>query len=374
MATYYVSKDGNNANNGLGPDASHATNKPWLTFGKALSTLTSGDVAYIAPGVYREVNTLSATWASETIFRGDPRNVQGFRNGSGVRVPPGAVRITGYTTNDTTAGSASAVLTTNGKSYGSFEDLYFHPYQGVKAIDADDGASTNLRFTRCYLQAVSGAGIYLRANYGVVSNFTLENCIVCSGGSGQAFRFSTVTGTGSDWDANVILRNNVLISQSFTTVHIRKADASPNLGGGVDVTGCFVLGANPIYTEHISTTYKLVLRNSHIIGSSQALLAGAVNQIDTDYNYILGVSADGNVTRGANDQELNWSGALNLFGSGKLFGLYGGQPPFALWSDSPLIGAGTGSETLDLFGKTRPNPISMGAVEYYTPPTRGFSS
>jgi hypothetical protein len=46
MATYYVSNSGgSDSNNGLGPDASDATNKPWLTIGKALgaSGISSGD-------------------------------------------------------------------------------------------------------------------------------------------------------------------------------------------------------------------------------------------------------------------------------------------------------------------------------------------
>ena len=35
MTTYYADfVNGNDANNGLGPDASHANNKPWKTIGK----------------------------------------------------------------------------------------------------------------------------------------------------------------------------------------------------------------------------------------------------------------------------------------------------------------------------------------------------
>lgn len=85
--TYYVSPEGSNSNNGLGPDASHATNKPWLTVDYAMSTATTvGDTVYIAPGVYREVcvNDASGSSGNPISFIGDPRNEQGFKNSSGV--------------------------------------------------------------------------------------------------------------------------------------------------------------------------------------------------------------------------------------------------------------------------------------------------
>lgn len=48
MTTYYVSPNGSDSNNGLGPDASHASNKPFLTIGKILGASGVG-VAYLVP-------------------------------------------------------------------------------------------------------------------------------------------------------------------------------------------------------------------------------------------------------------------------------------------------------------------------------------
>src|ERR1051325_3311383 len=97
MTTYYVSPSGSDSNNGLGPDASHASNKPWLTIGKALgaSGIASGDIVYIAPGTYREVVTVNMTSATvETQVIGDPANAQGFKNGSGVLLAAGEIQWT----------------------------------------------------------------------------------------------------------------------------------------------------------------------------------------------------------------------------------------------------------------------------------------
>ena len=68
MATYYLDfVNGSDANNGLGPDASHASNKPWKTLGKLLgaSGFASGDTAYLSPaGPFREVVTVAMTSAA----------------------------------------------------------------------------------------------------------------------------------------------------------------------------------------------------------------------------------------------------------------------------------------------------------------------
>ena len=88
MTTYYVDyTNGSDSNNGLGPDASHASNKPWKTIAKLLgaSGMASGDTAYLAPGVYRERVTVAMTSATgETFVIGDPLNTQGFKTSGGV--------------------------------------------------------------------------------------------------------------------------------------------------------------------------------------------------------------------------------------------------------------------------------------------------
>ena len=66
MATYYISNWGSDSNNGLGPDPTHASNKPWLTIAKALGAagIASGDTVYLCPGTYRELVTVNMTSAT----------------------------------------------------------------------------------------------------------------------------------------------------------------------------------------------------------------------------------------------------------------------------------------------------------------------
>lgn len=88
MSTYYIdSTNGSDSNNGLGPDASHASNKPFLTIGKLIAAsgvFVNGDIAYIAPGYYRETITVGITsLTSEGQIIGDSANSKGFKTSGG---------------------------------------------------------------------------------------------------------------------------------------------------------------------------------------------------------------------------------------------------------------------------------------------------
>ena len=115
MTTYYVRKSGSDGNNGTSPATA------WLTISKALgaSGISSGDTAYIGPGVYREsitVDMVSAT--SETFVIGD---VLGANTGD----DPGEVRITNYMTDDTTAPTDQDFIDLHGRDYLTFQNIIF---------------------------------------------------------------------------------------------------------------------------------------------------------------------------------------------------------------------------------------------------------
>ena len=65
QTTYYVSKSGNDSNNGT------SLNTSFLTIGKAISVISAGDKIYIRHGVYHEdltLNNLDATSSNKTLI------------------------------------------------------------------------------------------------------------------------------------------------------------------------------------------------------------------------------------------------------------------------------------------------------------------
>ena len=123
MTTYYLDPvNGSNLNNGRGPDASHASNKPFATIGKLIAASgvmspTGGDVAYLAPGVYRERVVMGITSPNaENQIIGDPTHSKGFKTSGGSLVAPAPVVWTGFETNDTSLPSAAAAVLEAGLS------------------------------------------------------------------------------------------------------------------------------------------------------------------------------------------------------------------------------------------------------------------
>lgn len=377
MATYYVDPDnGNNANNGLGPDASHGTNKPWATFGKVFSTAASGDLIYFAPGVYREVNTLSQTWTSETILRGDPTNAQGFKDASGVLKASGVVRLTGFTTNDTTAGTASTLLVCTNRDFLTFENIYFEPYRGQVAISMTGGTCNDIKFQQCTIQTSGAYGLQLTLNFGQVANLLVDRCIILTNGGGSTNPISVVhtSGTGADWNPNIDVRNSILFSNGYNPVGYLKSGASANVAGGMDVRNCILIGKNCVDVGNSSLTIPWYFRNNYMLASERCYSGQNTAQVDSDYNWMQSPSGNLNVTLGANDHDTAWSGHID-FGASQLWGLAPGAPPFFPRIGSPLLNSGEGNNLSgDLYNKARPNPNSRGPFEYYPPLAWGSAS
>ena len=87
MATYYVSKQGNDSENGTTPALA------WLTIDHAVDTVSAGDTVYVAPGNYIEVVTNGVTGTSGNVITiiGDP-GCEKFVDIEGIT--PGLVRLT----------------------------------------------------------------------------------------------------------------------------------------------------------------------------------------------------------------------------------------------------------------------------------------
>jgi len=201
MATYYVTKQGDDAHAGTGPEPANA----WLTIGEAVSNVAAGDTVYIGPGIYRETLTLATagTSGSRISWRGDPDGRYCTSE------TPGRVRITGADSDELEG--ATDVISENGQAYNDWYDLYIDG----SSVAAISGATANAgRLYRCVLSAGDTAvyriaethecviiagyyGVSLGTHYndvfigGVngVSGGTAYNCIAI--GSEKGFSFST---------------------------------------------------------------------------------------------------------------------------------------------------------------------------------------
>ena len=244
MATYYLSPHGNDADNGLGPDPTHATNKPWLTFGKALGAagIASGDTVYICPGVYRETVTLAMTSATaETFVIGDTGNAQGFKDGSGGHVAGGVVRLTAYTTNDKTAPAAATLLSLNSRDFLTFRNLHLSGGDAAPST-VNSTTATDIKFTNCIFVSPRSAAILctLGISANVAANWTFDSCVLI-GGAASSISVTMPTSASADYDVNVQVKNCLLLFGTNTIL----AGASGALsfkGGGIDVYNSTFVG------------------------------------------------------------------------------------------------------------------------------------
>lgn len=305
MTTYYVSPSGSDANNGLGPDASHASNKPWLTIAKALGAagIASGDTVYIGPGTYREVVTVAMTSAvAETSVLGDPGNAQGFKNGSGVLLAPAEVIWTAYTTNDTTAPSASALLNLSGRDYLTFAYMSLIGGSGA-GIQATTTTSTNITFHDCRIEANGNSpAINITGEFNVALNWLINKCVLSTTRNATCITISCATsGSGADYDVNVVVRNSLIWGFPDTAGALL---FSPSGGltfkpGGVYIYNCSIFSS--INTgSGTSTSIPVSVYNNIVIGGPNggSFSANAAGQIVENYNYVSGLYS--NVTPGAN--------------------------------------------------------------------------
>jgi len=358
-----VSPSGSDANNGLGPDASAATNKPWLTIGKALgaSGIASGDTVYLAPGVYREVVTVNMTSATaETKVLGDPANAQGFKNGSGVLLAPGQVQWTAYTTNDKTA-PGGTLLNLNARDFLTFQNILLVGGNGVIVL-ATTTTSTDCKFVDCgFLIGHVGSQrlIDVTAAFNTALNWTFDRCFFI-GGASDSLRFTLTTGTGADYDANVLIENSLFVSGGGISISVAASGASANKGGGIRARNCTAIKRSEfmLTAANVSATIACTVNNCAILGmgnSAVALNANTSGQITEDYNLIQAATPRTNVTAGTHSISDGSYAPLFSFGQTRIFGM--NLRPFGEpWTSSPLLAFGNdGTQTAyDLRHNPRP--------------------
>jgi hypothetical protein len=210
MATWYV--DGTN-----GSDSNDGTTAilggghgPVATIAKAIGAsglAASGDTVYIAPkaGGYRETVTVGVTPTSELKVIGDVRRSKGWA----ASTPNGPVLWSGWTTNDYSAGSSSALLNTNGKNFLTFEDLLFASPANPTVIDAlSVTGSHDLVFRRCVVIARPIDAVFGFSYKGTAltdPNLTFDSCIFLAGAT--SFSIDCPLHASTNYTATVTVKN-----------------------------------------------------------------------------------------------------------------------------------------------------------------------
>lgn len=365
MATYYVSPSGNDSNNGLSADASHASNKPWLTIGKALgaSGIASGDTVYIGPGTYREAVTVAMTSAvAETSVLGDPINGQGFKDGSGVLLTAGDVVWTGYTTNDTTAPGANSTLFLQGRDFLTFKFITFFGSAQASGniVRADTNTSTNIKFIQCvFIPSGSGTNsILITCAANTALHWLVDSCsfIQLKGVNSISMTLTTHT---ADYDVDFIAQN-CLFMIGARALSVTNSASGGGCGTGILVYNCTCIGqtVSAISVTSAGTTQATPSKIENCIlvtPSATAVISGHTSQLTENYNWISAATARSNVNAGANSIA-DQSYALTIDIGQSLIGGRQLRPMFQPVS-APILGFGSSAAApaTDFLQRTRPS-------------------
>jgi hypothetical protein len=354
MATYYLRTSANGGSDA----AAGSLAAPWATFGKALGTtgISSGDTLIVAGGTYRETITITMVSATaETIIRADYDNLLG----------DGAdVRLSAYTTNDTTAPANATTITLNGRDFLTFD--------GITVIGGNVGntcvvgavTSTDIKFIRCAFisSRTTSAGnlLSISAAANTALNWVIDSCFFMWSNNNAGLVFTLNRPTGADFDYNVQIRNCLAFGPSGAFVRIDSSGANTFNGGGVDMVNCGFIGNSAMMqtgSANISTSIPCTAyRNWHIGGTAGSFIASAAGgQIVEDYNRVFNGTANANVTAGANTIAGNVHAFLLNFGQDMFFS--DAKRPFGTpLAGSPLLGQGGSGGTLALDMLDRPRP------------------
>jgi len=374
-ATYYIDPvNGFDTNNGTTAVAG-SVNGPFKTIAKfARTNATSGDIGYFAPGVYRQAVQLSSNWTgtARVQFIGDPQNTQGFKDGSGVLVPPALCRWTGYTNTDSASSSAPYALDLNGKDCVELVNWYIIAPHGsaVRAIVGGTLATTNLTISNCVVLGQRSYALDMIADAGLPMDLTIDNSVLIAFNDvSQPLSLAFTSGGSADWDMKVVCRNSSFICNANAAIGTAKFGTTGFVGGGVNITNCFLSGYNVLTVNgHSSNAFPMVIRNSFIQAGRRGIVAQVPGQINEDFNQYSvgsGVWFD-NVAVGANSHTNDFSPHLD-FGASHLMG-FGPRPLWSPLSSSPGVGVGGNFTPADIYRKARPAANALGAFEIYTAP------
>ena len=376
MATYYVRKNGSDANT-AGQAQNPAT--AWLTIDKAANNVAAGDTVYVGAGTYRESVTMdtSGSSGSQITFVAD---VDGSQTGD-----PGLVVLSAFTDSNTV--TRTLCWDPDGRTFVTVRGFVMQGGTLGVAYDANTTAQNyeGVIFEDCVFVAGPDGGddaMRLDANAGTTptnDGLTVRRCVFH--GSGLVYR----------WDGNataernlkVTVENCLFIGQANSLgygFYWFQVSASTFGSGGVTFTNNTVVGmVNGVLVSHgASTTYPVAVRNSTFNTTNECLLKTTSNDgaLTSNYNSFTAGTPLTNVTAGANDRSETSTWLLGGIADYPLYRFLGWSP-FKPWEPmrpqddtdwTSLIGdADTAvAPAVDLYNNPRPMHGTVddrGAVE-----------
>jgi hypothetical protein len=350
MTTYYVGKGGDNANNGT----TWALRKLTLNGAEDIP-VTSGDVVYVGPGVYREQLTLDVSGTSTIEYIGDVTGA----NTDGIG---GEVVISGSDNDQTTTRNYGIWgISKNNRSFTNF-CFEMHGSISITSDDSDDFVIKNCVF-RGYDDYATGGAIFS----GVGSGYTILVSSCAFIGVGAAVVFSSISSVDLTSPSGV--NNCVFINTSTNTT--RSSIKFTNVGGAT-VKGCTFFGALRGVETSASINSSITVIDSVFLGVGYAMIAGTSGDLTEDYNSIFDCEVPRTlVFTGSNSDEKPLYPKEPILSGGYKF------PNNILFlsqlSTIKDVGVNSSSLPIDLFSLTRPvtdSKKSRGAVQFNNSPTR----
>jgi len=313
-------------------------------------TILGGDTIYIGAGVYREVAPTLPTPTFELVIEGD---VTGFWTGD-----RGMVQVTGYTTDDRTAPSATSMWSFAGKSNFTFNRFVF--VGGTGSVLTVSTTSQHLNFNDCAFLTQGGISYTDTIPFGTYRDINFTRCYF--GPTGGGLQSVTATsGTGNHYDVGIAYRNCMIVGYASSTVmSLTNSGTAVGKGGGMKVLGCTFVGGSTCIASAASVSIAIPTQvyGCVFFGTNVSLSANAFGQIVEGGNMFYGGTPRQNVGLGAGSVPGatipgNSYAPLYHFGQEAIWGAMPrqlGEPMVG----SPLLGFGWDTGGSDILGRPRP--------------------
>lgn len=321
-----------------------STQKSLNGAGATASGTVAGDSVYIGAGIYRETVAVAVSGSA-----GMPISVYGDVDGA-VTGDPGEVQITNYLVDDRHAASATATIAMGTQTFLNFS--YLTIVSGAAASPVSNSAGNHdISFQHCVVIAVAGNAPFALTSpaTGIACNWTFDSCTVLALGNVAAFGITlatTASGSG-DWDANIVVRNSLVMSNN-NGLSVASSGTSVNKGGGVRAYGntflCNAGGAAVCMGVGGANTSGVIPCEAHgnlmIGGAGTALSATTLGRLVEDRNHIFANVPRSNVAIGPGSISNN--SYAPIFDIGQAYKVSGIARPFLSPSSplSPLVGFG----------------------------------